>query len=289
MRGSREALGESPTLAPMADLETNLAIWNGRWDWSRAGDEWSSWWGDTPGLWYGGLLPRVHAFLPTGTVLEIAPGYGRWTQFLKDLCQRLVIVDLADRCIEHCRERFADSSNIEYHVNDGRSLAMVDDDSIDFAFSFDSLVHVEADVLEAYLAQLARKLRPDGVAFIHHSTAGDYGVLNAVVRRMPERLRRPLVNRGALIDAYAWRAESVTARGVAEQCERVGLACVSQEKINWEHGGPFLLDALSLITPRGSCWDRPRRLGRNLSWRRDAARMASHYALSSFPRAGRAG
>jgi SAM-dependent methyltransferase len=269
----------------MADVQTNLSIWQKSWDWSTAGDEWSSWWGGTPALWFGALLPRIHAFLPAHTILEIAPGYGHWTQYLKDACHQLIVVDLAERCIEHCRERFADATNIEYHVNDGRSLAMVDDGSIDFAFSFDSLVHAEAEVLDAYIAQLARKLGPEGVAFIHHSTVGDYGVLNAVVRKTPERIRRPLVNRGALIDAYAWRAESVTADAVAEHCESVGLACVSQEKINWEHGGPFLMDALSLITRKGSSWERPRTVVRNRSFRQGAQQMARLYAATSFPRA----
>jgi SAM-dependent methyltransferase len=270
----------------MADVKSNLEVWNESWDWSGAGDEWSDWWGGTPALWFGALLPRIHAFLPAETVLEIGPGYGRWTQYLKDLCRRLVVVDLAERCIEHCRGRFVDATNIEYHVNDGRSLGMVADRSVSLAFSFDSLVHVEADVLDAYLAELARTLEPNGVAFIHHSTVGDYGRLNAIVRHMPERVRRPLVNRGALIDAYAWRAESVTADGVAATCERLGLACVSQEKINWQHGGPYLLDALSVFTPRGSRWERPHRLTRNPLFRREAHRMASHYARTSFPRAG---
>jgi SAM-dependent methyltransferase len=269
----------------MADIETNLEIWNRRWDWSAAGEEWSEWWGGTPALWFGALLPRIHAFLPAETILEIGPGYGRWTQYLKDLCARLLIVDLAERCIEHCRRRFGDASNIEYYLNDGRSLEMVADSSVDVAFSFDSLVHAESDVLDVYLAQLARKLRPNGIAFIHHSTVGDYGALNALARRMPERLRRPLVKRGALIDVYAWRAESVTARAVAAQCEAVGLACVAQEKITWEHGGPYLIDALSLVTPRGSRWERPRRLTRNPRFHREARRMASYYARSSFPKA----
>jgi SAM-dependent methyltransferase len=272
----------------MADVDTNYAIWNRTWDWSSAGDEWSEWWGGTPALWFGALLPRLHAFLPTGRVLEIAPGYGRWTQYLKDLCDELVVVDLAERCIDHCRERFAGASNIEYHVNDGRSLAMIADGSIDLAFSFDSLVHAESDVLDAYLAQLAHKLRPDGVGLIHHSNLGDYGPLSALVRRLPERVRRPLVERGAAIDVYAWRAEGMSADRFAAQCERVGLACVSQEKINWE-SGPYLMDALSLFTPRGSRWERPRRVTRNRLFRREAKRMASLYARKSFPRDDRDG
>jgi cyclopropane fatty-acyl-phospholipid synthase-like methyltransferase len=39
----------------------------------------------------------------------------------------------------------------------------------DFVFSFDSLVHVESDVIENYLTQLAKKLKPNGIGFIHHS------------------------------------------------------------------------------------------------------------------------
>ena len=269
----------------MADLETNRAVWNEGWDWARAGDEWSDSWGGTPALWFGGLLPRIHAFVPARSILEIGPGYGRWTEYLKDLCERLVIVDLAERCIEHCRQRFSAAGHIEYHLNDGRTLAAVDDGSIDFAFSFDSLVHAEADVVESYLAELSLKLTPDGIAFIHHSTIGDYGPLNVLSRRLPERVRRPLARRGAILDVYAWRAESGSAARFAAHCEQVGLACVAQEKINWE-AGPYLTDALSLVTPRGSRWDRPRKLRRNRRFRSDARHIASVYSAESFPGAG---
>src|SRR4051812_3157212 len=119
----------------MADVEKNLEVWERGWDWSKGGEEWSESWGGTPLLWYGVLLPRIHRFVPAGRILEIAPGFGRWTQYLKDLCEDLVAVDLTERCIEHCRDRFADEGHMEFHVNDGQSLEMVADGSIDFAFS----------------------------------------------------------------------------------------------------------------------------------------------------------
>jgi SAM-dependent methyltransferase len=269
----------------MADTEANYEVWNESWPWSRQGDEWSDWWGDTPAQWFGALLPRIHAFVPTSTILEIAPGYGRWTQYLKDLCEHLVLVDLSDRCIEHCRERFGRGPNIEYHVNDGRSLDAVADGSVDFAFSFDSLVHAEQDVIDAYLAELARKLKPDGVGFVHHSTVGDYGFLNVLSRRLPERLRRPLAQRGVAIDVYAWRAESGTADRFARKCEEVRLACISQEKVNWT-SGPYLTDSISLVTPRGSQWERPLRTLRNRLFRREARRTATLYSRGSFPGVG---
>jgi hypothetical protein len=158
---------------------------------------------------------------------------------------------------------------------------MVADGSIDFAFSFDSLVHVEQDVLDAYLTQLARKLKPDGIGFIHHSNAGAYRAATALARRTPERIRRPLVNRGAMLDVYAWRAEGVTAESFAHGCREAGLACIGQEKINWQHGR-YLTDALSLFTRPGSRWERPLRVLRNPRFASDAARMTSLYAASSF-------
>src|SRR6478752_7017059 len=111
-------------------------------------------------MWFGFVLPRIHAFMPTGTLLEIGPGYGRWTAYLKDLCDRLIGVDLAENCVEACRQRFADVDHAEFHVNDGRSLSMVADGSIDVAFSFDSLVHADDDALNAYVVELARVLAP---------------------------------------------------------------------------------------------------------------------------------
>lgn len=261
----------------MPELEHNAAVWEVDWDWSRRGDEWSTWWGGTPALWHGALLPRLHPFLPAGTVLEIAPGYGRWTQYLKDRCDRLVLVDLTERCIDACRERFAGEGHLEYHVNDGRSLAMVEDGSIDLAFSFDSLVHAEADVVDGYLAQLATKLAPDGVGFLHHSNMGTMRGLSRLAHRVPERLRGPLIERGLLVDINAWRAESVTAAWFAERCAAHGLSCFAQERITWEHG-PYLMDALSLFTPRGSRWDRPPRSVRNPLFRSEAVRMRTLYA-----------
>jgi SAM-dependent methyltransferase len=196
-----------------------------RWQhhkWKQQGDEWS------PGrsadgteiLWYRTLLPRIRRFVPTGTILEIGPGFGRWTQYLRSLCDRLILVDLTERCIESCEERFSDDRHIEYFVNDGASLDMIPDASVDFVFSFDSLVHAEADAVGAYLIQAARKLRPGGAGFVHHSN------LAAFVNPRTREVRRFVTQRH-------WRAESMSAALFRDQCAAAGLACPSQELINW--------------------------------------------------------
>ena len=157
----------------MPTTEANREFWDEEYDWASGGAEWSSRWGSTQAQWQGTILPRIRRHLPVHTILEIAPGFGRWTQFLAGCCQRLIVVDLSAKCIDACRARFADANHIEYHVNDGLSLPFVGDGSVDFVFSFDSLVHVEADVIESYLNELGRILKPGGAGFIHHSNLAE--------------------------------------------------------------------------------------------------------------------
>jgi ubiquinone/menaquinone biosynthesis C-methylase UbiE len=77
-------------------------------------------------------LPRISYFIPAENILEIASGYGRWTQFLQTYATCLTLVDIAPRCIDACRSRFRSLQNLTYHVNDGRSLDMIEDESINF-------------------------------------------------------------------------------------------------------------------------------------------------------------
>ena len=233
----------------MPTLQDNRHRW-AAYGWSQGGEEWSGAWGGSDNLWYGSLLPRIRRFLPAGSILEIAPGYGRITHYLRHHAERLTIVDVTEKCIEHCKVRFADDEHIAYHVNDGLSLAMVPDRSIDFAFSFDSLVHTEADVVRGYVTQLADKLTDDGAAFLHHSNLGEYRWLNRFAKRIPGRLRRPLIRQGLIVNTLSARGESVTADEVRGYCEAAGLHCVSQEVINW--AGRHLIDCMTVFCRPGS-------------------------------------
>jgi len=230
----------------MPTVEENKAIWDGSYHWRDGGNKWSESWGDPAMQWHATILPRIYRFVPTTTILEIGPGFGRWTAFLAGLCDRLILVDLSTQCINACRERFGEGGKISYHVNDGRSLAMVPDESVDFVFSYDSLVHAEADVLSEYLHQLARKLKPGGVGFFHHSNAGQYAAYFKVMGRV--RRVRPLKFLFRLFGinlTYHKRALSMTAEAFQRMAADAGLCCLSQELINWR--SPFLLDCHSVV------------------------------------------
>ena len=268
----------------MPTIEENRTRWDVDYSWPTDGDEWSAHWGGSEQQWFKTVLPRIYPFLPTDTILEIAPGHGRWTQFLKNYCSRLIVVDLGSACIDSCRTRFRACTHISYHVSDGRSLGMIDDNTIDFAFSFDSLVHAESDVIDSYLAQLALKLRPNGVGFIHHSHIGAYHRLFSIINKVPRPLKQQLESIGVLPHDH-WRAHSMSALRFATLCESRDLACIGQELLNWE-GSPLMLDAFSLFTPRSSIWARPNQVFRNRRFMREAAygkQLAEQYARVSFP------
>jgi hypothetical protein len=262
----------------MPTIEDNRRVWDAEYAWPAGGDEWSRPWGGSDMEWHRTLLPRIRSFLPCGTILEIAPGHGRWSDFLRDHCRQLILVDLSETAIAACRRRFAADARVSCHVNDGSSLAMVTDGTIDFAFSFDSLVHVERETLAAYVAQLARKLAPDGAAFLHHSNLGEYARYYAAAGFLPAIARRALA-RVRVLDRDHWRARSVTASGIRAIAEGVGLCCPSQELINW--GTRRLIDAVTVLARPGSRWARPTRVLRNhgfMQEARGAARLAALYA-----------
>lgn len=215
----------------MPSLEENINVWGKTYDWKNRGDEWSEPWGGTDFLWYGTIFPRIFSFVPADTILEIAPGYGRCTQFLLALCSNLQIVDLNQNCIDHCKKRFSKYTHIHYSVNNGKTLETVDDNSVDFIFSWDSLVHCEADVLDSYISEWARVLKPDGWGFIHHSNIGAYR------NSLTGKLR---------CENIPWRAVTMTAPLFKDKCRAYGLRCIRQETVNW--GGNILNDCFSVFT-----------------------------------------
>lgn len=101
-------------------------------------------------------------------VLEIGAGQGRWSEFILKKAERVILVDVSEKCINFCRKMFSKSNNVEYYVNDGKRLDFIKENSVDFVWSFDSFVHMERDVIDAYFREFSRILKKGGKAIIHH-------------------------------------------------------------------------------------------------------------------------
>jgi len=142
------------------------------WDWSSAGEEWNA-----SAEWKQALIDHVLlAWIPAGeVVLEIGPGAARWATVLQARASRLVLVDVAERPLALCRERFATAQNVQYVLSSGSDLPGVADSSVQAIWSFDVFVHVSPVDQAGYLAEVARVLTPGGVAVIHHADGRNLG------------------------------------------------------------------------------------------------------------------
>ena len=91
----------------MPDIEWNINTWGSSYDWKEAGEEWSGPWGSSAGMWFTTIMPRIGFTLPVNSVLENTPGYGRCTKFLVCFADSYHGIDLSERCIRHCEQRFS--------------------------------------------------------------------------------------------------------------------------------------------------------------------------------------
>ena len=204
-------------------VQQNVTEWT-NYGWEMRGSEWSHNWGGDDALWHAAVYPRIFGLVPSRSALEIGCGHGRMTRFLANHCQRITGYDVAPNCVDYCQRTFAEHT---FYFGDGKSFPQVPDASIDFAFSWDVLVHCDLDVLAAYLAELRRVLEPAGRAFLHHSNAADSQAVNNGLR------------------------SATSYKDVAKLFESLGLNLKYQEIIHWE--GALRMDCFSLIENRPWC------------------------------------
>lgn len=216
----------------MPDLKWNKEYWDHSYQWPGRGEEWSVAWGGSYPQWISTIFPRISMFIPAPNILEIAPGFGRWSRFLISMSSQYKGVDLAESCVEYCKTIFKDCGHADFFQNDGRSLEMIENDSVDFCFSLDSLVHAEMDVMEEYIAQIVLKLKEDGVAFLHHSNFEEY-------------------HKSGLKNWHS-RATSVSAEKVMQLVEKSQGRIMIQERINWGEAPQNLNDCFTVFCRKNS-------------------------------------
>jgi len=222
----------------------NLRVWNQEHAWLEHGDEWKGQ-ADACGVPYDEWKASVVDWLitpyakPGSTILELAPGHGRWTEALASLAGRLILVDLSPACIEECQRRFKGRDRLETFVNDGKSLPVGLDCLVDLVWSFDSLVHVAPREIQSYLYEIHRVLRPGGFAVIHHANRSHWTLPLAPMRSLGPAwafLYRHL-SIGFEERADGWRS-AVSAKLFRTMATRAGLSVLEQLS-HWGNAGRY--------------------------------------------------
>jgi SAM-dependent methyltransferase len=110
------------------------------------------------------LLPYVDR---AKTGLEIGPGGGRWTRYMLDF-RRLYVVDYHAELLAELRKNFRQDHIVDV-LNNGTDFPGVPPSSVDFVFSFGVFVHLDLDIIRAYLENLRGVIHPETQVVIQYA------------------------------------------------------------------------------------------------------------------------
>jgi len=143
------------------------------------------------------LLPYV---TPQATVLEIGPGGGRWTRYLL-AARRVYAVDYHQELLDELAVNFR-ADNLISIRNSGTDLPGVPPESIDFVFSFGVFVHLDLDLIDAYLHSFKSVLSCGANVVLQYAdkTKPLAKLNNGFAQNTPEQMRRLILSHGYRIE-----------------------------------------------------------------------------------------
>lgn len=111
------------------------------------------------------LLPFA---VPDSVAVEIGAGGGRWSRELIGRAGKLILVDGVAEFEIAIRHQL-DCTGVVFLVSPDGRLPAIADASVDFVFSFDTFVHFDAGLFDAYVDSIGRILKPGGHFVLHYA------------------------------------------------------------------------------------------------------------------------
>lgn len=148
-------------------------------------------------------------------VVELACGRGRHVSQYIEKAGHITLVDILEKNIDFCKNRFRDSNKLSYCVNNGYDLQQISDESQTSLFSYDAVVHFEMLDIFNYLKETHRILRGGGMALFHHSNNTESYKVS--------------FETGKSGRSY------MSAQLFAHLCNRAGLEVIEQKVISWDN------------------------------------------------------
>jgi ubiquinone/menaquinone biosynthesis C-methylase UbiE len=110
------------------------------------------------------LLPYLN---PDHTMVEIGPGGGRWTRYMLS-STTLYVVDYHQELLDELAGKFK-APGLHLIKNNGSDFPGIPDGCADFIFSYAVFVQLDVDIIDSYLLNMRRVLKPSGCAVIQYS------------------------------------------------------------------------------------------------------------------------
>lgn len=138
------------------------------------------------------LADPVLVGLARNRALDLGCGLGRITRALAERFEEVLAVDVSAEMVRRAEALHpaAEFPSISFHATDGVSLPL-ENESVDFVFSYEVFQHLPSrEVMRLNLLEVARVLRPDGLALIHvHRPPGTAAYwLERAKRAVPDRI-----------------------------------------------------------------------------------------------------
>jgi len=110
------------------------------------------------------FLQRIQFAPATKSMAELGSGIGRMTRSFARRFGSVFAIDISREMQERAKKLLASYPNIRWILSDGESSLSIEDNSVDFIFSYLVLQHMpNRAVLFASIAEMLRVLRPEGV------------------------------------------------------------------------------------------------------------------------------
>lgn len=117
------------------------------------------------------LMPFVllqRRALTRPVVVEIGPGGGRWTRYIKPHVERVYAVDYHAELLAELGKNVRGERLVPIK-NNGDDFPGIPEGTIDFIFSFGTFVHLDFDIIEKYIVNLKPLLKPTSNVVIQYS------------------------------------------------------------------------------------------------------------------------
>lgn len=150
-------------------VNQNKLTWN-NWNWNELGEEWTK-----SQAWKNKLASEIiQKLIPdNSSIIEIGPGGGRWSEFLLKKATKLNLVDISEKCLELCRDRFGKNIKVFYNLIKDVNFNFVEKNSVDVVFSYDVFVHIDKAQITEYFIEFESVLKTKGKIILHYCKVGD--------------------------------------------------------------------------------------------------------------------